>query len=135
MFKYTKFYLGTAPEFHESDIFRLVVPLNDAYSYDKEIHENIKSVTKNESKKTAIKNGDKKTAIKNGDKKTAITQKHLESILSSMILEQEYNVNEVAQMVGLKVSRTRELLKMLVDDGKISIIGNKKYRRYKKYSD
>ena len=54
IFKYSKYYSGEEPEFIEGDVFRLIVPLNEDYSYDN------------------VKNGDKKTAIKNGDKKTAI---------------------------------------------------------------
>lgn len=49
LFKYTKFYSGADPKFHESDVFRLIIPLNDSYSYDVEI------VKKSES---AIKTGD-----------------------------------------------------------------------------
>lgn len=51
IFKYSKYYSGEEPEFIEGDVFRLIVPLNEDYSYDN------------------VKNGDKKTAIKNGDKK------------------------------------------------------------------
>ena len=54
IFKYSKYYSGEESEFVEGDVFRLIVPLNEDYSYDN------------------VKNGDKKTAIKNGDKKTAI---------------------------------------------------------------
>ncbi len=34
LFKYTKFYSGKDPEFKEGDVFRIIVPLNDAYSFD-----------------------------------------------------------------------------------------------------
>lgn len=34
LFKYSKFYSGKEPEFVEDDIFRIIVPLNDAYSFD-----------------------------------------------------------------------------------------------------
>lgn len=34
LFKYTKFYSGKEPEFRESDVFRIIVPLDEAYSYD-----------------------------------------------------------------------------------------------------
>jgi len=34
LFKYTKFYSGKEPEFKEGDIFRIIVPLDDAYSFD-----------------------------------------------------------------------------------------------------
>ena len=34
LFKYTKFYSGKNPEFKEGDVFRIIVPLDDSYSYD-----------------------------------------------------------------------------------------------------
>ena len=34
LFKYCKFYSGKEPEFVEGDVFRIVVPLDDAYSFD-----------------------------------------------------------------------------------------------------
>lgn len=34
LFKYSKFYSGQEPEFAEGDVFRIVVPLDDAYSFD-----------------------------------------------------------------------------------------------------
>ena len=34
LFKYTKFYSGKEPEFREGDIFRIIVPLDDEYSFD-----------------------------------------------------------------------------------------------------
>lgn len=34
LFKYSKFYSGQEPQFVEGDVFRIVVPLNESYSYD-----------------------------------------------------------------------------------------------------
>ena len=34
LFKYSKYYSGQIPEFIEGDIFRIIVPLDDTYSYD-----------------------------------------------------------------------------------------------------
>lgn len=34
LFKYSKYYSGQEPKFIESDIFRIIVPLDDAYSFD-----------------------------------------------------------------------------------------------------
>ena len=34
LYKYSKYYSGEAPSFMEGDVFRIVVPLNDAYSFD-----------------------------------------------------------------------------------------------------
>ena len=130
LFKYTKFYSGADPEFHEGDVFRLIVPLDDGYSYDLLIGEETGSAIKVGDKKPAIKTGDKKPAIKTGDKKTSATEKRIEVILNIMEDGQEYKADEIAKIVGLKSSRTRELLKILVDDDKLGIVGNKKNRRY-----
>ena len=34
LFKYSKYYSGKDPEFIEGDIFRIIVPLDDDYSFD-----------------------------------------------------------------------------------------------------
>ena len=34
LFKYSKYYSGQEPEFKEADVFRIIVPLDEAYSYD-----------------------------------------------------------------------------------------------------
>ena len=34
LFKYSKYYSGQEPEFVEGDIFRIIVPLDDEYSFD-----------------------------------------------------------------------------------------------------
>lgn len=45
LFKYCKFYSGKEPEFVEGDIFRIVVPLDENYSYDYGSSENIINAT------------------------------------------------------------------------------------------
>ena len=34
LFKYSKYYSGQEPEFIEGDVFRIIVPLDDEYSFD-----------------------------------------------------------------------------------------------------
>lgn len=34
LFKYTQYYSGQEPEFIERDVFRIIVPLDDKYSFD-----------------------------------------------------------------------------------------------------
>ena len=34
LYKYSKYYSGAEPSFIEGDVFRIIVPLNDAYSFD-----------------------------------------------------------------------------------------------------
>ena len=46
LFKYSKFYSGKEPEFAEGDVFRIVVPLDEAYSYDFGQDNEVKNATK-----------------------------------------------------------------------------------------
>ena len=106
-----KYYSGEEPEFVEGDVFRLIVPLNEDYSYD-------------------IKNGDKKTAIKNGDKKISKkTIQNYKKILEFMEEGKEYTIQDFCNLLNLKPSRTKELLKALTQD--IEQIGNNKNRKYR----
>ena len=34
LFKYSKYYSGQDPEFQEGDVFRIIVPLDEEYSFD-----------------------------------------------------------------------------------------------------
>ena len=95
-----------------SDVFRLIVPLNEDYSYDN------------------VKNGDKKTAIKNGDKKISKkTIQNYKKILEFMEEGKEYTIQDFCNLLNLKPSRTKELLKALTQD--IEQIGNNKNRKYR----
>ena len=121
IFKYSKYYSEEEPEFVEGDVFRIIVPLNEDYSYDN---------VKNGDKKTAIKNGDKKTAIKNGDKKISKkTIQNYKKILEFMEEGKEYTIQDFCNLLNLKPSRTKELLKALTQD--IEQIGNNKNRKYR----
>ena len=74
----------------------------------------------------------KKSAIKIGDKKSTKTQKRMQQIIECMTGETEYRADEIAEKVGLKASRTRELLNLLLAEGTIEALGKNKNRRYKK---
>ena len=81
-------------------------------------------------KKSAIKAGVKKSAIKIGDKKTIEAQR-VEEICHYMAGKNELSTNEIADAIGLGLSRTRELLNKLVANGEVSATGPNKTRRYK----
>ncbi len=53
-------------------------------------------------------------------------------ILSLMNTNVEYSAEEIAELIGLKGSRTRQLLKELADKGKMSFTAATKNRKYKK---
>ena len=51
IFKYSKYYSGEEPEFVEGDVFRIIVPLNEDYSYDNPQNDRIDELErKNEEK-------------------------------------------------------------------------------------
>ena len=51
IFKYSKYYSGEEPEFVEGDVFRIIVPLNEDYSYDNPQNDSIDDLErKNEEK-------------------------------------------------------------------------------------
>lgn len=51
IFKYSKYYSGEEPEFLEGDVFRIIVPLNEDYSYDNPQNDSIDELErKNEEK-------------------------------------------------------------------------------------
>ena len=77
------------------------------------------------------KSGDKKVAIKSGDKKiTKKTQMQCDKILEFMEYGKEYSIWDFCELLGLKESRTKEILKGLSDY--IEIIGSNRNRRYRK---
>ena len=77
------------------------------------------------------KSGDKKAAIKNGDKKvTKKTQLQYDKILGFMEDGKEYGIWDFCELLGLKESRTKDILKGLSDY--IEVIGGNRDRRYKK---
>ena len=51
IFKYSKYSSGEEPEFVEGDVFRIIVPLNEDYSYDNPQNDSIDELErKNEEK-------------------------------------------------------------------------------------
>ncbi len=91
-------------------------------------------------KKVAIKSGDKKVAIKSGDKKAPIKndkriskkmQEQCNYILASMEQGREYRLTEFCELLGLKESRTKSILRFLAAEQRIEILGGNRDRRYR----
>jgi len=66
------------------------------------------------------------------DKKSAITEERLRQIMESMEAGIEYRADEISENVGLKASRMRQLLNMLVEEDKVEVSGKNRNRRYRK---
>ena len=92
-----------------------------------EISENFMVVTFKFSEKSAIKIGDKKSAIKIGNK----YEKYKAEIIEFLTRKNTASSSEIAEVIGLKSSRTRDYLGKMVVDGLIVAEGEKKNRLYR----
>lgn len=91
------------------------------------------SFEKSTDKKALIKGADKKALIKIADKKklTNKTRQQLEKITGWMEPDREYKIAEIAEALGVKETRARELMRELIQIKKIEAIGKNKGRRYR----
>lgn len=71
-----------------------------------------------------------RSAEKSAEKTSSKSAQHTEEILSHMETGLEYSADEIAKLIGLKSSRTRQLLKHLVEQKKIIVTAETKNRRY-----
>ena len=90
-----------------------------------------KDIKKTDDKKPTIKTDDKKPTIKTDDKKNTKSDKQQKVILKYMKTDKEYRLQDFCELLGLKETRTKEILKPLILDGKLLVIGKNKDRRYK----
>ena len=92
-----------------------------------------KATVKSDSKKATEKNDRKKVTEKNDRKKvTKNTQLQYQQILTFMKLDTWYKASDLVEVLDVKETRTKELLRALVADGKILDNGATKGRCYKK---
>lgn len=68
---------------------------------------------------------------KTDDKKITKSDKQQKVILKYMKTDKEYRLQDFCELLGLKETRTKEILKPLILDGKLLVIGKNKDRRYK----
>lgn len=118
LFKYGKLYSGAEPKIMDGDVFRIIMPLNDGYSFDMS--------TRNDDKKGAIKKSDKKRAIKKSDKRLS----NMDKIIDFMKEKRAYKNTEIAEMLEMNISYTRKMLKELIKEGKIETAGANRNRVY-----
>jgi predicted HTH transcriptional regulator len=103
-------------------------------AYDKSIFELSKNFTKVTFKfpeKVAIKSGDKKVAIKSGDKKTSKKYEEQKSaVIEYLTTKKSAKSEEFVEVLGVKISRVKIILKRMVDDGIIATDGGNRNRIY-----
>ena len=105
MFKYGKLYSGVEPEFIEDDVFRIIQPLNENYSFDAEI---------------ANERGKEETTQKTTQK---TIQKTTQKILDAIMNNPNVTRSELSEICGISDSGVKWQLKSLTKSGRISRIG------------
>lgn len=131
MFKYSTLYSGKQPEFKEGDVFRIIVPLDEAYSFD--IAAKQRNADKvSESADKASESADKviesadKTVYKdflipdtNGKSSISIekeTWTDQEKILMAYLCEYDkITSGKAGELLGVKQRRARAILKEMAD--------------------
>ena len=81
--------------------------------------------------KVAEKNGDKKVAAKSGGKSSSIAEQRKNDILQYLTDTPEASSAQIADAIGLQVSRTKMYLTELIADGVVVAEGNSRARKYR----
>lgn len=109
LFKYSKYYSGKDPLFVEDDVFRIIVPLDDAYSFDYGIEAgSSKVIESNNADKMPINAG--KTLVN-----SLSTQQN--SIIQFAKETGSIKSRQVEELLGVKQRRARRILGELVNMG------------------
>jgi predicted HTH transcriptional regulator len=83
--------------------------------------------------KATIKSDDKKATIKGDDnKRNAKSEGQYLAILQSMEADQLYKLSDITEVLQVKETRAKYLVKHLIEEGKIEPIGANRNRRYRK---
>lgn len=116
LFKYCKFYSGKDPLFVEDDVFRIIVPLDDAYSFDYGIEAgSSKVIESNNADKMPI-NVDK-MPINAGKTLVNSLSAQQNSIIQFAKETGSIKSRQVEELLGVKQRRARRILGELVNMG------------------
>ena len=116
LFKYSKYYSGKDPLFVEDDVFRIIVPLDDAYSFDYGIEAgSSKVIESNNADKMPI-NADK-MPINAGKTLVNSLSTQQNSIIQFAKETGSIKSRQVEELLGVKQRRARRILGELVNMG------------------
>ena len=117
LFKYSTLYSGKQPEFKEGDVFRIIVPLDEAYSFDIAAKQRNADKVSESADKTVYK--DFLIPDKNGKSSISIekeTWTDQEKILMAYLCEYDkITSGKAGELLGVKQRRARAILKEMAD--------------------
>jgi len=103
---YVPRYSGKSPELIDGDVFRIIVPLDDNFSYDIEMDKNLdKNSSKNKAQKTKLK-----SKLNKNDKNCALN----ESNILAYLKDNPYATQpEIAKAIGKSRTTVQTIIRML----------------------
>lgn len=126
LFKYSKYYSGKDPEFIEDDVFRIIVPLDDSYSFD---YGTENSVCTGDDKYNGIKNADKMPI--NADKIPINNLSAQQKKIWQLVEKDGYiTSHQAALLLDIKQRRARAILGEMVEIGVLERQGSYKNTVY-----
>ena len=116
LFKYSRFYSGSDPQFREGDVFRIIVPLNEAYSYDYKLGQ--------ERPDTVDTNFDTIDTIPTLDlvSRNLTTEENV--VLELLTRNAALTQKQVQNTTGYSLSTVKRIMARLQKEGVITRIGN-----------
>ena len=116
LFKYSRFYSGSDPQFREGDVFRIIVPLNEAYSYDYKLGQ--------ERPDTVDTNFDTIDTIPTLDlvSRNLTTEENV--VLELLTRDAALTQKQVQNTTGYSLSTVKRIMARLQKEGVITRIGN-----------
>lgn len=126
LFKYSKYYSGKDPEFIEDDVFRIIVPLDDSYSFD---YGTENSVCTGHDKDNGIQNADKMPI--NADKLPINNLSAQQKKIWQLVEKDGYiTSHQAALLLDIKQRRARAILGEMVEIGVLERQGSYKNTVY-----
>ena len=107
MFKYGKLYSGVEPEFIEDDVFRIIQPLNENYSFDADNERDKEKTTQKSSQKGSQKS----------------SQKSSQKILSLITENAQITTQEMADLLDISRRAVAKQLANLQTEGIVKRVG------------
>lgn len=120
LFKYSKFYSGAEPSFVEGDVFRIIVPLDDAYSFDFNYTKNKTYEPKNEPNEPKNEPNESK---KEWDLELSENEKQLLNYIEG---EATITQKELSEKMNISISTVKRNLFKLKEKGLLIHEGNKR---------
>ncbi|TCL54233.1 ATP-dependent DNA helicase recG-like protein [Kineothrix alysoides] len=106
LFKYSKYYSGQEPEFIEGDVFRIIVPLNEKYSYD----------LLNEK----MNGSNSQYKSDQSDQSNQIVENLEERLIKLLAEKPDIKTKEITELLGWSSSQVKYYMKKLKDDNKVT---------------